>query len=473
MLKKLRKNMKTVIIIVAFVFAAGMFAGLGFQGFRRLRSAPTGVAKVNGREIDKTRFNQNLSRLAASMPGIRRPQEMAYLQMMALSQVIDFQLMLNEAKRHVRVSGGEIDAAVKQIMETNKIPTKNDFEEAIKRNGLSVKQFRNMLKEDILIQKMVSKVKGEVQLNPEDLREIRASHILIMPESKSATEEGKLKLSPDHEAKKLAEALLGRIRAGEDFAKLAKEYSDDPGSSGNGGDLGFFSTGSMVPEFEDAAFALKPGEVSGVIKSPYGYHIIKLIDTRLRELPEDAKDKDLKEYVLAEKKEKAFSKWMYDAKKDATIEIINPILKAYDYRMKGKPDLAIAEYNKALANNPQDAYIHLLIGDTYEQKGEADLAIAEYTKATTLNSSDPTVFIVLGDAYERAGKRDKALEQYKKASVLAGEVRELHEELAEIFKNLKAWNLEKAEREKITQIEKKKEFEESIRKQSEENIELE
>lgn len=81
-------------------------------------------------------------------------------------------------------------------------------------------------------------------------------------------------------AREQAESLVQRARAGEDFAALAKEFSTDPGSKTQGGDLGWFGRGMMVKPFEDAAFALKNGEVSGVVESPFGYHIIKLDERR-------------------------------------------------------------------------------------------------------------------------------------------------------------------------------------------------
>jgi len=146
----------------------------------------------------------------------------------------------------------------------------------------------------------LSEVSAKIVVDEEDVRkyyeenidryrtedELKASHILI------ATDE-----SSDEEALNLANDLLSRINAGEDFAALAAEYSADPGSAGNGGDLGWTTPGVFVPEFEAALFELSVGEVSAPVKTGFGYHLIKLTEKRPGEVKQLA---DVQESLKAE-----------------------------------------------------------------------------------------------------------------------------------------------------------------------------
>lgn len=105
--------------------------------------------------------------------------------------------------------------------------------------------------------------------------EVKASHILLKLSPKATDAE-------KSEQKAKAQKIIDRLKQGEDFATIAKNESDDTGSKVNGGDLGFFAAGMMVEEFSKAAFALKKGEVSGIVQSPFGFHIIKQTDSHPR-----------------------------------------------------------------------------------------------------------------------------------------------------------------------------------------------
>src|SRR4029453_14334595 len=99
--------------------------------------------------------------------------------------------------------------------------------------------------------------------------QIRASHILFKTDGKD-----------EAAVKAQAEAVLKRAKAGEDFAALAKQYSEDDSNKDKGGDLDYFGRGTMVPEFDTAAFAMKAGDISDLVKTSFGFHIIKLADHR-------------------------------------------------------------------------------------------------------------------------------------------------------------------------------------------------
>jgi foldase protein PrsA len=115
--------------------------------------------------------------------------------------------------------------------------------------------------------------------------------------------------SLNQDSKNKAEEVLAKAKAGDDFAELAKQYSQDSTAS-NGGDLGYFSKGKMVPEFEAAAFALKAGEVSDLVKTVYGYHIIKVTDVKGDEIKAS--------HILI--KTKDFNLWLEEAKQSAKIK---------------------------------------------------------------------------------------------------------------------------------------------------------
>jgi foldase protein PrsA len=169
-----------------------------------------------------------------------------------------------------KVSDKEIDKEVENLKEM--YGTQYDL--AVQQNGEQA--IRDMVKLDLLRQKAAME---DIKVSEKELKKyydeykpkIRASHILVKDE-------------------KTAKEIKAKLDKGEDFAKLAKEYSQDPGSAQKGGDLGWFGPGKMVKAFEDAAYSLKVGEISQPVKTEFGYHIIKVTDKEKKKSYEQMKD---------------------------------------------------------------------------------------------------------------------------------------------------------------------------------------
>jgi len=151
--------------------------------------------------------------------------------------------------------------------------------------------------------------------------QVKASHILIMARQEEPND-------VKQKAKEKIEDLLKQVKEGADFAELAKENSDDTGSAIDGGDLGFFDNQTMVPEFTEAAFALEPNEVSDIVETNYGYHIIKVTDHREGGIiPFDEIKGDL-EKALGERKKAEF-----------TNKLIETLLKNADMKFPAGKEL--------------------------------------------------------------------------------------------------------------------------------------
>ncbi len=148
------------------------------------------------------------------------------------------------------------------------------------------RELRDEVRKNIMIQKLQQKKFGDVDVSRREVEDffdtykdsigiipekVQISHILKIPEASEATKE---------KYRAFAQAILDSIKAGADFATMAKKYSEDPSSAKNGGDLGFVKRGVFYPEFESAAFALQPGELSDVVETPVGFHIIQLLEKR-------------------------------------------------------------------------------------------------------------------------------------------------------------------------------------------------
>jgi len=149
---------------------------------------------------------------------------------------------------------------------------------------------------------------------------VKARHILVRVDNSASGDEKK-------KAKEKTELYLKKIKDGEDFAKLASDFSDDPGSKAKGGDLGFFPRGRMVKPFDDAAFSLKPGETSGIVETQFGFHIIKVEDRKDSSVESfDVVKERLKQKLSQDRTRKELTDFIDKAMKDSKTEIYPDVL---------------------------------------------------------------------------------------------------------------------------------------------------
>lgn len=256
-----------------------------------------------------------------------------------LAKIGDKKIMMSDLKRMISYYDPEKQKVLEQQpqfkatilqrivqgMVLSKIAKDNGFDKRP-----DIKEQIDLMTNDLLAsQYLMKEVVGKINVTEDDINlyyrahqeefrtpeMVRARHILIKVD-KNASEEDKKK------AKEKAEDILKRIKAGEDFVKLASELSDDPGSKSKGGDLGFFPKGRMVPDFEKVAFSLKPNEVSDIVETPFGFHIIKVEEKKesVQEPLEKVKDK-VKDKVFADFRKAKVDEFVEKAMKDAGVEL--------------------------------------------------------------------------------------------------------------------------------------------------------
>jgi len=289
------------------------------------------MAKVNGVDITRDEVDRAVKiMLSQSKAPKPLPEDMMKkAETAALNQLIASELLYQAGKK---LDIKDLDKQVDEQLALRKaqFPSTAEYEKILKETGLSEKDLKLLMRKEIVINNLLEKeVASKVKVTDEEVKKfyddnkekfkteesVRASHILIGVDEKASAADKK-------KAKEKAEAIRKRVAGGEDFAAVAKKESTCP-SAPQGGDLGFFTKGQMVPEFEKAAFALKPAEVSDVVETKFGYHIIKAQEKKAAgTVSFDEAKKNIGEYLKAQKIQKGVNEYLEKLRKDAKIEMM-------------------------------------------------------------------------------------------------------------------------------------------------------
>ncbi|MGH2398224.1 MAG: peptidylprolyl isomerase [bacterium] len=311
----MRNRVEVIFMTILLALVGTALAVTVTQGMQRGTSV---AATINGEVIYASDLAREVGAIARQY-GIDLNSEQGRAQRseisrIVLDQLIEQRLILQEARRRgALATDTQVDAALAEIQAN--FPSAAEFQFALDQRGLTLNDLRDRLRTNATVQNLQSKVsKATVseeeiekfyQANRKDFdqpEQVRVRHILVATEAE-------------------ARFVLARLNRGEKFQDLAQTLSKDPGSREQSGDLGFIGRGQLVPEFERVAFTLQPGQVSDVVKTQFGYHIIQMIERKMAQPSRlEQVREQIRRQLLSKKQEGDFTAWLKLVKSQATVK---------------------------------------------------------------------------------------------------------------------------------------------------------
>lgn len=309
---------------------------------------PKVVARVNGVDLEskyiKFEMNRLLQNRKEPLPLVKRKRMAVDI----LEREINRELIYREGgKAGYSVTPEAVQEQFDKLRENYE--SYGAFQQALKQRGLTEAEIKKSIEVDLTANDLLrDQVKGKIHVTDEQVEHFykekksvfqrpeafRAQHIFVphipvdVIEKASMDQLKEVMAEYSREAKKKIDAVYEKVKAGEDFGDLARQYSEDAGSAEKGGDLDFMYKGVLDPEIDEAVSKLKVGEVSGVVKSKYGYHILKLNDTKpSEEVPLDEIRQSIQNYLFTTGAEKVIERYIDSLRKKAEIEVFyQPVL---------------------------------------------------------------------------------------------------------------------------------------------------
>jgi len=242
-----------------------------------------------------------------------------------LNQLIDDKVLLSEARKQgILVSEEEIEYRVENLKSS--LPAEESLEDILKRQNLTINDIRKQVKEQIMVERLLDmEIRRRIQILPQEAEIFYQNHLDEFKEEEQVLVSGILIRTKGERTKEqnlsLAVNLLHRLKKGEDFFAIAKNYSEGTNAE-QGGDMGYVRKGQMIDEIDKALFKLGIGDISDLVETPLGYYIFKVYDKKKeRTLPLSDARTQIIDAIYREKAEVKYGEWIKTLKKDAFISI--------------------------------------------------------------------------------------------------------------------------------------------------------
>jgi peptidyl-prolyl cis-trans isomerase SurA len=317
----MNRNIKIFIVVVTLCLPVAAFAE-NIDGI----AAIVNDEPITTYEVEKEQSNME-KMLEKNPSGVNFDK--TRLHETALESIINKKLVAMKIKElGIKVTDDEVRQAMEDVKRQNNI-SQETLLAALNSQGISFEEYKTQLKEQLERLRLVSQeVRSKIQISEKEVREFYAAHpgkfetdgtfhalLITLSVPENASNEEKKRIADK------ASGIAAEAKSGKDFGELAKKYSDDA-SAKDGGDLGVFKQGEMVPEFEAVMTKLAPGEVSEPFATQSGLHIVKLVERSRGKSESFDKVKGQVEDMLYKKKsEERFNQWLADLRKSAAIEV--------------------------------------------------------------------------------------------------------------------------------------------------------
>jgi parvulin-like peptidyl-prolyl isomerase len=258
------------------------------------------------------------------------PQYQAAIQQI-MPQLVGIEITKAYAQEHnITVSDKEVDQEIEKIKEQvgeqarasgQDLSDQKAYEQALKQNNITEDELRNDIRENLPVQKVQERVAGDAEPSDEEIQKYYDQN----KETQFTTPEQRCvrHILFNKDQKEKAEEVKQQLENGGDFATLAKENSQDPGSAEKGGDLGCLGKGETVPEFENAAFGAEQGEIVGPVQTQFGYHLLEVTDIKSKQTRSlDEVESQIRSQLATEKQSEEFNKWLEEQKKRRDVKYL-------------------------------------------------------------------------------------------------------------------------------------------------------